>query len=98
MGINNSKLYLLIISIILLLTTFSLNIIIDVKAQEEQEKEEYYFNEDEYAERYDENYFRENALKINEINNLIENNNQLLAKQDIDKEIDPSKLLVQQVK
>lgn len=96
MGINNPKLYLLLLSIILLLsTTFSLNIIIDVKAQEEeQEKEEYYFNEDEYAERYDENYFRENALKINEINNLIERNNQLLAKQDIGKEIDPSKLLV----
>ena len=99
MGINNSKLYLLIISIILLLSTFSLNIIIDVKAQEEQEKEEYYLNEDEYAERYDENYFRENALKINEINNLIENNNQLLAKQDIDKEIESFKIIqLQQVK
>ncbi len=93
MGINNPKLYLLILSIILLSSTISLNIIIETKAQEKQEKEEYYFIEDEYVERYDEKYFTENALKINEINNLIEKNNQLLAKQDIDKEIDPSKLL-----
>ena len=66
---------------------------INVKAQEEVE-EEYYFLEDEYAENYDENYFEENALKINEINNMIvENNQELLSKQDIDKEIDPFQLL-----
>ena len=80
-------LYLLLVSIILF-STFSLNII-----EKAQVEEEYYFIEDEYAENYDENYFKENALKINEINNLIVKNNQLLSKQDIDKEIDPSKLL-----
>jgi hypothetical protein len=60
-------------------------------------EEEYYFLEDEYAENYDENYFRE-CLKINEINNMIVENNQLLSKQDIDKEIDPFQLLTHKVK
>ena len=77
-------------------TLSSLNII-NVKAQEDME-EEYYFLEDEYAENYDENYFEENALKINEINNMIVENNQRLSKQEIDREIDPFQLLTSESK
>lgn len=88
-------LYLLLVFIIIFSTLASLNI--NVKAQVEED-EEYYFLEDEYAENYDENYFKENALKINEINNMIMENNQFLSKQDIDKEIDPFQLLTSESK
>jgi hypothetical protein len=76
---------------VLFLSLASLNV--SIKAQVDEE-EEYYFLEDEYAENFDENYFKDNALKINEINNMIVENNQRLSKQDIDREIDPSKLLI----
>jgi hypothetical protein len=82
----------LLIIIIIFSTSTSINI--NVKAQEqEEEEEEYYFLEDEYAEEYDENYFNEKEVQINEINNLIIENSQLLAKQHIKKEIDPMQLL-----
>jgi hypothetical protein len=50
----------------------------NVIAQEEQD--EYYLLEDEYAENYDENYFKANSIKNNVINNMIVENSQLLAK------------------
>ena len=51
------------------LTSFSPNII--AQEEEEEEDEEYsYLAKDDYAKNYDENYFKDNALKINAINNV----------------------------
>jgi hypothetical protein len=48
-------------------TLFTLNI----NAQdEEEEEEEYYSIYDEYSQNYDKEYFKDNALKINAINNM----------------------------
>ena len=75
------------------LTSFSLNI----KDQEEKEdvKEYSFLASDEYSQNYDENYFKDNALKINAINNLIKENNKQLATQDLakEKDLDTSRLL-----
>ena len=79
------------------LTSFSSNII----AQEEEEDEEYaYLAKDNYAKNYDENYFKNNALKIKAINNITKENNILLAKQDLaeDKDLDLSRLLASESK
>jgi hypothetical protein len=91
-------LFRITICLLIFIILVSISLHINVQAQvekEEEEKEKYYFLKDEYAEYYDKNYFRENALKINEINNKILENSQLLATQDIDRDkiIDPSQLL-----
>ena len=65
------KIMLFLVVIILSATLFTLKI----NAQEEEEEEEYYSIYDEYSQNYDEEYFKDNALKINAINNMIEENN-----------------------
>ena len=81
------------------LTSFSPNII--AQEEKEEEDEEYaYLAKDDYAKNYDENYFKDNALKINAINNITKENNILLAKQDLaeGKDLDPSRLLTSESK
>ncbi len=88
---------LFLVVIILSATLFTLKI----NAQEKEEDEEYSsIFKDEYAKNYDENYFKDNALKINAINNMTKENNMLLAKQDLaeDKDLDPSRLLTSESK
>ena len=93
-------LFLAIMVSSVMLTFFSPNI----KAQEEKEddddKEYFFLASDEYAQNYDENYFKDNALKINAINNLTKENNKQLAKQDLakEKDWDPSRLLTSESK
>ena len=90
-------LILMIVILSVTLISFSPNII----AQEEEEDEEYaYLAKDDYAKNYDENYFKDNALKINAINNITKENNILLAKQDLaeDKDLDASRLLTSESK
>ena len=75
--------------------SFTLNI----KAQEPDE--EYYILENDiYAQNYDENYFKDNAIKINEINKIVKENNRQLAKQDLpkDQDINRSRLLASESK
>ena len=66
---------LFLMVIILSATFFTLNI----NAQEKEEEEEYYSIYDEYSQNYDEEYFKDNALKINAINNMTKANNMLLS-------------------
>src|SRR5687767_7377464 len=93
------------ITLILMIAIFSVTLILfspNIIAQEEEEEdEEYaYLAKDDYAKNYDENYFKDNALKINAINNLTKENNMRLAKQDLakDKDLDPSRLLTSESK
>ena len=83
------KLKLFLMVIILSATLFSTNIY----AQDEDE--EYYSIDDEYAQNYDEEYFKDNAIKINTINNMIEENNKRLALHELpeNKDLDRSRLL-----
>ena len=83
------KLKLFLMIIILFATLFSTNIY----AQDEDE--EYYSIDDEYAQNYDEEYFKDNAIKINTINNMIEENNKRLALHELpeNKDLDRSRLL-----
>ena len=91
-------LFLAIMILFVTLTSFTPNI----KAQEEEEEdEEYsYLAHDDYAQNYDENYFKDNAVKINEVNSMVEENNRLLSKQQLaeDKDLDPSRLLTSESK
>ena len=59
-------LFLAIMILFVTLTSFSPNI----KAQEEEDEEYSYLANDDYAQNYDENYFKDNAVKINAINNI----------------------------
>ena len=71
----------------------------NIKAQEIDE--EYLFLEDDtYAQNYDENYFKDNAVKINEVNNMVEANNIQLSKQQLteDKDFDRSQVLTSESK
>ena len=72
---------------------------LNIKAQEPDD-EYYILDDDDYAQTYDENYFKANALKINEINNMVEENNRQLAKQDLaeEKHIDRELLLASESK
>ena len=81
---------LFLVVIILSATLFTLKI----NAQEE-EKEEYYQIYDEYSQNYDEEYFKDNALKINAINNMTKANNKLLSLHELpeNKNLDRSQLL-----
>jgi hypothetical protein len=81
------------------LTSFPPNIIA-LEEKEEEDGEYTYLAQDYYAKNYDENYFKDNALKINAINNITKENNILLAKQDLaeDKDLDASRLLNSQSK
>lgn len=67
---------------------------IEVNAQQEDEEEEYYWMVDEYSQSYDEEYFKDNAVKINIINEMIEENNRILYAQEVprDKDLDRSTL------
>jgi hypothetical protein len=60
------KIILFLVVIILSATLFSLKI----NAQEKEE-EEYYSIYDEYSQNYDEEYFKDNPVKINAINKMI---------------------------
>ncbi len=86
-----SKIMLFLIVIILSATLFTLKI----NAEEKEEEEEYYSIYDEYSQNYDEKYFKDNALKINAINNLTKTNNMLLSLHELpeNKSLDRSQLL-----
>ena len=81
---------LFLVVIILSATLFTLKI----NAQEEEE-EEYYSLYDEYSQNYDEEYFKDNALKINAINNMTKANDKILSLHEIpeNKNLDRSQLL-----
>ncbi len=83
------KIILFLVVIILSATLFTTHI----NAQEKEE--EYYSMVDEYSQNYDEEYFKENAVKINAINNMIEENNKLLSLHELleNKDLDRSQLL-----
>ena len=86
------KIMLFLLVIISSTTLFTLKI----NAQErEEEEEEYYSIYDEYSQNYDKEYFKDNTLKINAINNMIEENNKLLSLQELpdNKDLDRSQLL-----
>ena len=51
----------------------------------QDEGEEYYSIDDEYAQNYDEEYFKDNAITIKTINNMIEENNKRLSLHDLQK-------------
>ena len=94
-------LILIIVILSVTLISFSPNIIAQEEEEEEEEEEEYaYLAKDDYAKNYDEKYFKDNALKINAINNITKENNILLAKQDLaeDKDFDASRLLTSESK
>jgi hypothetical protein len=84
------RIILFLLIIILLVTLFTTHI----NAQEKEE-EEYYSMVDEYSQNYDKEYFKENAVKINAINNMIEENNKLLSLHELleNKDLDRSQLL-----
>ena len=92
-------LFLVIIILSVALTSFSPNITAQEEAEEEDE-EYSYLEKDDYAKNYDENYFKDNAVKINEVNSMVEENNKLLSKQQLaeDKDLDPSRLLTSESK
>ena len=80
-----NKIFIVFLGTIMLSVTLT-SFTTEGKAQEKdqaKEDEEYsYLENDDYAQTYDENYFKDNALKINEINNMVEENNRQLAKQE----------------
>ncbi len=90
------KIILFLVVIILSATLFTLKI----NAQEEEEEEEYYSIYDEYSKNYDEEYFKNNALKINAINNMTKANNKLLSLHELPqtKDLDRSQLLASETK
>lgn len=61
----------------------------------QDEDEEYYSIDDEYAQNYDEEYFKDNAIKINTLNNMIEENNKRLSLHELpeNQDLDRSSLL-----
>jgi hypothetical protein len=83
------KLLLLFEVIILSVTLYATNIY----AQDEEE--EYYSINDEYSQKLDEEYFQDNAVKINAINNMIEENNKLISSHELpqEKDLERSQLL-----
>ena len=58
----------------------------------QDEDEEYYSIDDEYAQNYDEEYFKDNAIKINTINNMIEENNKRLSLHELPENQDLDRL------
>jgi len=69
------KIILFLVFIILSATLFPSKI----NAQENEEEEEYYAIYDEYSQNYDKEYFKNNAIKINAINNMTKTHNKLLS-------------------
>ncbi|MGI9009592.1 MAG: hypothetical protein ACR2F1_00190 [Nitrososphaeraceae archaeon] len=71
----------------------------NIKAQEPND-EYYMLARDGYAQNYDEDYFKDNAIKINEINNMVQENNRQLAKQGLaeEKNMDRARLLASESK
>ena len=82
-------LILFLMVIILSGTIFSTN------TYAQDEGEEYYSIDDEYAQNYDEEYFKDNAITIKTINNMIEENNKRLSLHDLpeNQDLDRSSLL-----
>ena len=73
----------------------------DEDEEEEEENNSYdYFEDDDYAQNYDKNYWKDNAIKINEINNIVEEKNRQLSKQALkeDENMDRSNLLASESK
>jgi hypothetical protein len=89
-----SKILLLLEFIILSAALFATNIY----AQDEEE--EYYSIYDEYSQNYDEEYFKDNAVKINSINRMIEENKRFLSPHALPeiKDLDRSRLLASETK
>jgi hypothetical protein len=90
------KIILFFVVIIIPATLF----ISKINAQEEEEEEEYYSIYDEYSQKYDEEYFKNNALKINAINNMTKANNRFLSLHELPdlKDLDRSRLLASETK
>jgi hypothetical protein len=90
------KIILFFVVIIIPATLF----ISKINAQEEEEEEEYYSIYDEYSQKYDEEYFKNNALKINAINNMTKTNNRFLSLHELPdiKDLDRSRLLASETK
>ena len=80
---------LFLVVIILSATLFTL------KLNAQEEEEEYYSIRDEYSQNYDEEYFKNNALKINSINIMTKENNKLLSLHEFpeNKKLERSQLL-----
>ena len=85
------KIILFLVFIILSATLFPSKI----NAQENEEEEEYYAIYDEYSQNYDKEYFKNNAIKINAINNMTKTHNKLLSLHELpeNKNLDRSQLL-----
>ena len=86
--------YIKIIFFLMVIIILAPLFISNINAQEKEE-EEYYSIYDEYSQKYDEEYFKDNALKINAINNMIEENNKRLSLHELpeNKNLDRSQLL-----
>src|SRR5688500_20355981 len=84
-----SKILLLLEFIILSAALFATN------NYAQDEEEEYYSIYDEYSQNYDEEYFKANAVKINAINKMIEENKRILSPHALPeiKDLDRSRLL-----
>jgi hypothetical protein len=81
------KILLLLEFIILSAALFATNI------YAQDENEEYYSVNDEYSQKLEEDYFQDNAVKINAINNMIEENNKLISLHELPQDKDRSQLL-----
>src|SRR5215212_609706 len=102
---KNIILFLGIMMVSALLTSSTTDLKAQESATDEEEEEEDtnsydYFDDDDYAQNYDKNYLKDNAIKINEINNIVEEKNRQLSKQALpeDENMDRSNLLASESK
>jgi hypothetical protein len=104
---KNIILFLGIMMVSALLTSYTTDLKAQESATDEEEEEEEednnsydYFEDDDYAQNYDKNYLKDNAIKINEINNIVEEKNRQLSKQALpeDENMDRSNLLASESK
>jgi hypothetical protein len=86
--------------ILFVLVIISSATLLNTNIYAQDEDEEYYSIEDEYTQKYDEEYFKDNAVKINGINNIIEENNKILSLHELpeNKDVDRSQLLLSESK
>ncbi len=74
-----------IIVIIVLLCSLTFSLFLEQEIIDEVADDTYYY-EDDYVKDYEDEYFHKNQVKIKEINEMILHNNEIIAKQDLDKE------------
>jgi len=76
-----------IIVIIVLLSSLSISLFLEQEIiAEVADDTYYYYYEDDYVKDYEDEYFDKNQVKIIEINKMILDNNEIIAKQDLNKE------------